>query len=89
MAETGESGAVALKTASVPGVGGDIGEYGVIGGSMWLTRVLESRGLKYSSGSRVLSWRAKGGFGEGRGVTNSVSSSATFTLLNRNDSSSR
>ena len=31
MAETGDRGAVALKTASVLGVGGEMGEYGGIG----------------------------------------------------------
>lgn len=86
MAETGERGAVALKIANVPGVGGEMGECIGMGGRTVLSGCASSES-KNRSDARVVPFNCAGGLGEGRGVSKSPSGS--LILLNLELSSSR
>lgn len=85
-ADTGDSGAVELKTANVPGVGGEMGECMGIGGSTVLSCCVSSQSENRSD-ARVISCNCTGGLGGVLGV--SKSPSAFLMLLNLELSSSR
>lgn len=86
ISETGERGAVALKTAKVPGVGGEMGEWIDMAGRTVLSGCASSQSENRSD-VRVFPFNCTGGIGEGRGV--SKSPSGTLILLNLELSSSR